>query len=138
MNDAPLFKPYQILIPISRTATGSGVGVQVTPGENADYQAIAIASLGAVTGSPSSFTAVITVEESATVNGSYTTNTTFATATGTGNIGTLPVKINPAKPFIRATATLAFVAGTTPAVIVDVVLLMKENVATDSNETTLA
>ena len=130
-NPAPKFKAYQILIPAANAATVHGVGLQVTPGEQ--YDAIAVASLGAVTGTPDSFTCVITVEESATVNGSYDTLATFATGTGTTNVAHVPVTINPAKPFIRATATLAFVNGTSPKLIVDVVLLVQQIDATDSN-----
>lgn len=138
MNLAPLFKPYNILIPVAQTATAHGVGLNVIPGESPAYDAIAIATLGAVTGAPDSFTVAITVEESATVGGTYDTIGTFVTATAGGEISTLPVTIKPAKPFIRATATIAFVNGTTPAIPVDVVLLVRENVATDSNETALA
>lgn len=138
MNETPLFKPYQILIPAANAATVHGVGLNVIPGESPAYDAIAIASLGAVTGTPDSFTVVITVEESATLNGTYDTLGTFATATGVGNCGTLPIKINPAKPYVRATATIAFVNGTSPKIIVDCVLLVRENVASDTNATALS
>ena len=137
-NAIAKYKPVQLLIAKAQTATAHGVGVNVVPGESPEYDAIAIASLGAVTGAPDSFTVVITVEESATSGGTYATIATFATATGAGNVGSVPFTINPAKPFIRATATIAFVNGTTPAIPVDVVALIHESVASDTNETALS
>ena len=137
MNLAPKFKTYNVLIPKLQTATASGVGINVVPG-SPELQAIAIASLGAATGAPSSYTVIITVEESATLNGTYDTLGTFATCTGAGNIAALPVLVSPAKPFIRATATIAFVGGTSPAVPVGVVLLVPQNVNTDSNLSVLS
>lgn len=138
MNLAPLFKSVGILLPKALTATASGTPVLITPGENADYEAIAVVQNGAATGSPTSYTLAVTVEESATSGGTYDTIATFTTITADNQVSHLPVKINPAKPYIRATATIAFVGGTSPAVVPAVALLMKENVASDSNEPTLS
>ena len=137
MNLAPLFKTFQILAPKAQTATASGTGKNVIPGESPSYDAIAVVQNGAATGTPTSYTLVVTVEESATVNGTYDTLATFGTITADNQISHLPVKINPAKPFIRATATIAFVGGTSPALLVDCALLVNENVASDSNEPAL-
>lgn len=136
-NLAPLFKSYGILLPKAQTATASGTGKNVVPGESPSYDAIAVVANGAATGSPTSYTLAVTVEESATVNGTYDTIGTFTTITGDNQVSHLPVTINPAKPFIRATATIAFVGGTSPAVLVGCTLLVRENVASDSNEPTL-
>jgi hypothetical protein len=138
MNSIDQFKPVQLLIPIAHTATGSGVAVNVIPGESPAYDAIAVVSLGAATGSPTSYTVDVTIEESATSGGTYDTIATFDTATGTKKVASKPFTINPAKPYIRATATIAFVSGTSPAIPVDVVALIHESVATSSNEGALA
>ena len=135
-NIASTSKPYMILTPLAYASTTSGTGIKVTPGEL--YDAVAIALIGAVSGTPDSFTCVITVEESATVNGTYDTLATFATATAATEVSSVQVTINPAKPYIRATATLAFVNGTSPKVNVGVALLVKQSTATDSNMTALS
>lgn len=139
---APQVKAYNILPAKAQTATASGTGLQVTPGNSPAGDAIAIANIGAVTGAPSTVSCIITVEESATVGGTYDTLATFATiatvvAAG-GEISHLPVTINPAKPFIRATATISFSGGTSPAINVGVSLLVKQNVSSDSNEAALS
>lgn len=139
---APQFKAYNILPAKSQTATASGTGLQVTPGNSPAYDAVAVVNVGAVTGAPATVSVIVTIEESATVGGTYTTNTTFATiatvvAAG-GEISHLPVVINPAKPFVRATATIVFTSGTSPAINIGVSLLVKQSVSSDSNEAALA
>ena len=138
---APQVKAYTILAPKAQTATASGVGLQVTPGNSPSYDAIAVVSAGIVTGAPSAVSVVITIEECATVGGSYTTNTTFATIAtvlAAGITSHLPITINPAKPFLRATATITLTGGSSPAIPLSVVLLVKQNVSSDSNEVALA
>jgi len=137
-NSIDQYKPVQLLIPLPQAATAHGVAVNVVPGESPAYDAIAIVSLGAVTGTPDSFSVIVTIEESATSGGTYDTLATFATATGTTNVASKPFTINPAKPFIRATATIAFVNGTSPKIPVDVIALIHQSVATSTNEGALA
>lgn len=129
--------PFLILSGQALTATASGTGVNVTPSEL--FDAMAVAVIGVATGTPTSFTVVITIENSATVNGTYTTLATIpGTATVAGQTGSVQVKVNPLKPFIRATATIVFVGGTSPAINVAVALLVRQSVSTDSNNDTLA
>lgn len=129
---------YGILHAKDQSATASGTGLQVTPGQNADYDAVAVLDVGAATGTPTSYTLDVTVEESATVNGTYDTLATFGQVTADNQVAHLPVVINPAKPFIRATATIAFTGGTSPTIPVSVVLLVRQNVNAVTNRETLA
>lgn len=135
-NIAASVKPYMILTPSAMAATASGTGLKVTPGEL--YDAVAIALIGATSGTPDSFTVAITVENSATVGGTYTTIGTFATAVTASETGQIQITIDPTKPFIRATATIAFVNGTSPKINVGVVLLVRQSVNSDSNLQALA
>lgn len=139
---APQFKAYNILPAKAQTATASGTGLQITPGNSPAYDAVAIANVGAVTGAPSVVSVIITVEASATVGGTYSTIGTFATiatvvAAG-GEVSHIPVTLDPSKPFVRATATISFTTGTSPAINVGVTLLVKQNVSSDSNLAALA
>ena len=135
-NLADIAKPVQLIAPISMTATVTGTGQSVIAGSQQD--AVAIVSLGAVSGAPSATSVIVTIEESDAVGGTYTTNATFATATAGGQVGTKEITIKPTKPFLRAVVTIAFTGGTTPAIVAGVDLLVRKIVATDSNEVALA
>jgi len=135
MQIAPSIKVYSIYPALlNAAATVSGTGLQVTPGENPDFDAAVIVNVGAATGTPDSYTATITIEECATVGGSYTTNKALTVITAAGSVHTA-IRVNPAKPFIRATAVIAFVNGTSPKLPIAVDLLVKQTVASDSNAT---
>lgn len=137
MQIATMVKPYQLIAPQAlAAATTHGTGVQVTPGELKD--GMATVNIGATSGTPDSFTVVVTIEESATLNGTYDTLVTFDTATGQNEVATKPITLNPAKPFIRATVVTAFVNGTSPKVGVGVVLHQQEVDETASNEGALS
>jgi len=134
---ASMYKPIQLIAPIAMTATVTGVGQLITPNEDTD--AVAVVQLGAVAGTPDSFTAVVTIEASATLNGTYTVLSTFATATAGAQIGTKQVVLPiVSKPYVRAKVTIAFVNGTTPSFVCGVSLLVKQNTNTSSNQTALA
>lgn len=134
---ASLYKPYQLIAPIAMTATVTGSGVLVAPQEDSD--AVAIANFGAVAGSPTSFTVIVTIEGSDTSGGTYSVLSTFATATAGAQIGTKQVIIPIAsKTYVRAKVTIAFVGGTTPSFVCGVSLLVKQNINTSSNQTALA
>ena len=138
---APQFKAYAIQPAKALTATASSTGVQVTPGNSPSYDAVIVANIGAVTGAPSAVSCALVVEESATSGGTYTTNTAFATiatVVAASEVSHLPITINPAKPFVRVTATISFTGGTSPTIPVAVTLLVKQNVASDSNESALS
>lgn len=138
---APQFKSYAILPSKAYAATTSGTGLNVIPGESPSYDAVAVANVGLVTGAPSAVSVIITVESSATVGGTYATIATFATVAtvvAAAEVSHIPVTINPAQPFIRATATIVFTTGTSPAIPLAVTLLVRESVNTDSNEAALA
>lgn len=130
---APSVKSYNLYPAyLGGAATVSGTGQQVSPGGSPSYDAVAIVNVGAATGTPDSYTATITIEECATVGGSYTTNKALTVITAAG-IAHAPIRINPAKPFLRATVVLAFVNGTSPKLPVAVDLLVRQVVAQDSN-----
>lgn len=137
---APEVKVYQIAPAKAYTATASSTGLSVVPGESPSFDACAVINVGAATGTPTSYTAAIVIEESATVGGTYTTNKTVGTATNTGGAQSVhvPVTINPAKPFLRVTATIAFVGGTSPALPIGVDLLVSQQVASDGNVVAIA
>lgn len=135
-NIASKVKTYQLIAPQDAPSTVTGTGLQFTPNELTD--AVAVVSLGAVTGTPTSFTAIVTIEQSDTVNGTYSVSQTFATATAANQAGHKAVALDPAKPFVRAKATLAFVGGTTPSVVVGVNILVAQNNNSDSNAVALA
>lgn len=135
MQLAPSVKAYAILPSISLAATGQGTGLQVTPGEAADFDAMVIVNAGAATGTPTTYSAACVVEDCDTVGGTYTTNTTVGTITNTGGAQTVhkAVRINPARPFLRLKATMAFTGGSSPAVPLAATLLVKQSVLSDSN-----
>lgn len=138
---SPQFKTYTILAAKAQTATASGAAVQVTPGNSPSFDAVAIANVGLVTGAPSAVSVIITVEESATSGGTYDTLATFATVAtvvATAEASHIPVVINPAKPWIRATATITFTSGTSPAIPLSVSLLVVQSVFSDANQNALA
>lgn len=137
MQIATMVKPYQLIAPqLLGAATTHGTGKQITPGELKD--GVAVVSIGAVAGTPDSFTVVVTIEESATLNGTYDTLATFDTATAANEIATKPIVFNPAKPFVRATVVTAFVNGTSPTVAVGVNLLEQQVAESTSNEGALS
>lgn len=130
-NYAAALKPYLILTPLAQAATASGTAKQFTPGELKD--AIAVVLVGATSGTPDSFTVVVTIEQSATSGGSYTATATLPTNTTANQVGTQQVILDQTKPWVRATATIAFVNGTSPKINVGVALLVAQVVASDSN-----
>lgn len=133
---AEQYKPVQLIAPQLATSTVTGTGVSVISG--AEVDAVAVVNLGAIAGTPDTTSCIVTIEESATVNGTYTTNTTFATATAGSQIGTKQIVVNRNKPFIRAKATLAFSGGTSPSIAVSCTLLVKQIVSSTASETALA
>lgn len=135
---AEKYKPYQLQAPIALTATTSGSGVQFTPGNDSGTDAVAIVSLGAIGGAPSTTSVVVTIEQSATSGGTYANRATFATATAGAEVSTLQLRLDPAKPFVRATTTITFSGGTSPSIVTGVVILVKQNNNTVNNETALS
>lgn len=132
-----MVKPIQLIAAQSATATVTGTGQNVTPGELLD--AMAIVSLGAPTGAPSTQSMIVKIQASATVGGTYSDLATFNTSTsGTASVGSVQVILDPTKPFVRALATIAFTGGTAPAYPIAVTLLPRQSVATDSNLVSLA
>lgn len=131
-----LYKVIQLATPILSTSTRTGVGQLFTPNELDD--AMAIVNLGAVAGTPDSLTAVVTIEQSATLNGTYTVTDTFPTATAGAQVGSRGFKLDTAKPYVRAVVTLAFVGGTTPSIANSVSILVKSSVNSSSIASTLA
>lgn len=135
-NISAQIKPLQLIAPQAASATVTGTGVQFTPGEIAD--AVAIANIGATTGAPTSFTVIVTIEQSATQGGTYTVSQTFSTATGVNQIGSAQVLLDITKPWVRAKATIAFVGGASPTIVVGVILGVGQRTNSDSNMAVLA
>lgn len=131
------YKPYTLINPqVSAAATINGSAQAITPGEEGD--AIAVVQIGTVQGSPTSWSAVITILGSATSGGTYDTLATIgsvslASTTTTGEIATAPVNVNTGKyAFIKSTAVITFTAGTTPSLSIGVALLQRQTVGSTS------
>lgn len=102
--------PVQV---ITETTTGTGVNVEAY-----NDDALIVLSLGTFVSDPS---VTVTIEKSATLNGSYSTIGTFtaATAAGEAAIGVDLTGVN----FIRAVATVT--GGTSPEIPVSVIAISK-------------
>ena len=137
-NIAEGVKPYQLIAPIAMTATVTGSGVAVTPGQ--EFDGVAIVNLGAVAGSPTTTSAIVTIEASATSGGTYTVLSTFVAATAGAQVGTKQVSFNGEVPyaFIRAKVTIVFSGGSTPSIVCGVTLLQRQTVKSASNLVALA
>lgn len=141
-NIAAEYKPFILFSPQTTAATAglASSAVAITPGEEQD--AVAVIQVGTIVGNPTSTTVSVTIAGSATSGGSYTTISTSATANvavGTGQITTLRVIVNTGLyAFIKATAVVGFTGGTTPAVSLSGALLIKQTIATDSNQSAFA
>lgn len=132
------YTPIQLLTPTLATATRTGTGQLFTPANSSDGDAVAIVHLGAVDGTPDTTSLIVTIEQSATLNGTYTVTKTFPTATAGAQIGSAQVKLDTAKPYVRAVATIAFSGGSTPSIAVGVSLLVRQTVKKSGNVATLA
>ena len=131
-----MYKVVQLLTPILSTSTRTGVGQLFTPNELDD--AMAIVNLGAVAGTPDTTSAIVTIEQSATLNGTYTVTDTFPAATAGAQIGSRGFKLDTSKPYVRAVVTIAFAGGTTPSIANSVSLMVKTNVNSSSTPSTIA
>lgn len=130
------YKVIQLLTPALDTATRTGTGQLFTPNELDD--AMAIVNVGAVAGTPDTTSLIVTIEQSATLNGTYTVTDTFPAATSGSQIGSRGFKLDTSKPYVRAKATIAFAGGTTPSIANSVSILVKTNVNSSSTPSTLA
>lgn len=137
-NPVDLYKVYQLIAPQLATATVTGTGVQFTPGNDSKTDAFAIVNTGAVAGTPTSFTVVFTIEQSATQGGTYTVTDTFATGTTASQRSARACTLDNSKPWVRAKATIAFVDGTTPSVAISANIFVKQNNASTSNNSALS
>ena len=137
-NASEMYKPYQLITPQLAAATVTGTGVQFTPNNDSGADAVAVVNIGAIAGAPSATSLIVTIEQSATVGGTYTVTGTFATATAASEVSTLPVKLDTTKPFVRAKATIAFTSGTSPTIAVGVLILVKQNNNSANNATALS
>lgn len=135
---AEMYKPLILIAPSLVASTTSGTGVTFEPNNDSLVEAVAIVHLGAVAGAPSATSVIVTIEQSLTSGGTYTTSGTFATATAGAQVSTKQVKLDPTKPFVRATATISFTSGTSPTIATSVVLLVKQNNASANNATALS
>ena len=136
------YKAYGLIYPTLLTANGTTIGTAVQVIGNEEQDAMAIVSIGAIAGAPTSTTVTVTIAGSATSGGTYTTLASFPVA-GRGitsntaaqnQVGTQRVPFNPSTySWIRASAAVYFTAGTTPSVSVGVTLLQKQTVMTESN-----
>lgn len=132
-----MVKAVSLIANQSAAATVTGSAVSIAPGERTD--AVLVASIGAVTGAPSTESITIKIQKSATSGGTYVDLATFTASTaGTAQVGTLAVILDPSQPFIKAVATIAFSGGSSPAYPVAVSLLVAQTVATDSNLSALS
>ena len=135
---AEIYKTLSLITPRLATATVTGTGINVTPQNDSIIEAVALVNIGAVAGTPDSVSCIVTIEQSATVNGTYTVSGTFPTATGATKIGSQQVKLDFTKPFVRAVATIVFVGGITPSIALDVILLVRQNNGSISNVAALS
>lgn len=133
-----MYKVYQLIKPQLATATVTGTGVQFTPNNDPLVDAFALANVGSAAGTPDSFTVVYTIEQSATVGGTYTVTDTFATGTTATQSSARAFKLDSSKPFVRAKATIAFVNGTTPSIAIACDIFVKQNNASTSNNSELS
>ena len=135
---ADLYKPLQLIVPQAATATVTGSGVAFTPNNDPLVDATAIVNIGATSGAPTSFTVVVTIEQSVTSGGTYTVTDTFVTATAASQNSIRGLKLDPTKGFVRAKATIAFVGGTSPTIAIAVNILVRQNNGSATNATALA
>lgn len=134
---AESYKPFQLITPQLATATVTGSGVLMTPGE--EFDAIALVSVGAIAGTPDTTSCIVTIEASATSGGTYAAIATFAAATSATQLGSKQVLLTPvSKPYVRAVATIAFTGGTTPSIAIAVDLLVRQTVKSTSVAVALA
>ena len=120
------YRAIQLSAPAESASTVTGTGQLITPGELVD--ACAIVNVGAVSGTPDSFTAVVTIEQSATLNGTYAVKQTFTTITAGSQIAQKQVILDPSLPYVRAKVTLAFTGGSTPKLFNSVALMLRKAV----------
>lgn len=132
-------KAYQLFAPLALASTTTSSAVQITTANmHPSGDAVAVVNVGAATGTPDSFTVVVTITASATSGGSYTALGAFTTNTAGSQIEHLPVPIDPARPFLKATATIAFVNGTSPKIPVSVSILVRQSQESILNRETIA
>lgn len=129
---------YTLIAPQLATATVTGSAVGFEPQNDPRCMATAIATVGASAGTPTSFTVIYTITQSATSGGSYTTTATFPTSTAINEVQALGFNLDTSKPFVKGVATIAFVSGTTPSIAIGLTLLVRQNSASASNGTVLS
>jgi len=132
------YKPLSLIGPqVSSGSTISGSGVAITPSEEGD--GVAIVHVGAIVGSPTSWSVVVTIAASATSGGTYVTLATIGSpslaSTNAGpEIATAALDVNTgAYAYVKATAVVTFTGGTTPSLAIGVSLLQRQTVGSTSN-----
>lgn len=104
-------------------SAGTVNGVGVDRGSNESCMLAPV--LGAVSGSPSSFSVTVTLEHADTQGGSYTQfGTEEVVLDSADSAAKLGFNLSGAKKFVRASAAVAFTGGTTPSVLMSVPLVL--------------
>lgn len=126
------YKAFKLFDPAARTANANGTAVNV--GVHGD-DALAIVSMGAITGTTP--TGDIVIEASETSGGTYTTVATISQVTTQANgIAAVGFQLTGSKRFVRARLT---VGGTSPSFTFSVLLLVRSlNPKAATNSATVA